>query len=77
MYFVTAMFIGGGTDYSSGPYTVLFPAGTTNASLDISINNDNIVEMNETFSLTITPPNDVMAIDPDNAVVTIVDDDSE
>ena len=56
---------------------MMFPAGTTNASLSVSINNDDIVEMNETFSLTITPPNDIMAIDPDNAVVTIVDDDSE
>ena len=68
---------GGGTDYGSGPYTVIFPAGSTAASLSISINNDNIVETNETFSLTINSSNDIMAIDPDNAVVTIVDDDSE
>ena len=55
----------------------MFPAGSTSASLNISITNDDIVEMNETFSLTITPPNDIMAIDPDHAVLTIVDDDSE
>ena len=70
-------FIGGGTDYGSGPYTVVFSAGSTSASLNISITNDNIVEMNETFALTITPTNDVMTVDPDDAVVTIVDDDSE
>ena len=70
-------YIGRGTDYGSGLYPVIFPTNTTTASLNISINNDNIVEMNETFSLTITPPNDIMTVDPDNAVVTIVDDDSE
>ena len=76
MLFLTC-FIGGGTDYGSGPYTVMFPAETTNASFSVSINNDNIVEMNETFSLTINPFNDIMTVDPDSAVVTIVDDDSE
>ena len=55
----------------------MFPAGTTTASLNISITNDNIVEMNETFSLTIDPSSDVTVVDPDDAVVTIVDDDSE
>ena len=75
---ITCFIIGGGTDYNSGPYSVIFPAGITTASLNISINNDNIVEMNETFSLTITPPNDIiMTVDPDNAVVTILDDDSK
>ena len=66
-----------GTDYDSGPYTAMFPADTTTASLSISITNDNIVEMNETFSLTINPSSDVTVVDPDDAVVTIVDDDSE
>ena len=56
---------------------MMFPADTTTASLSISITNDNIVEMNETFSLTINPSSDVMVVDPDEAVVTIVDDDSE
>ena len=56
---------------------MMFPAGTTTASLNISITNDNIVEMNETFSLTIDPSSDVTVVDPDDAVVTIVDDDSE
>ena len=56
---------------------MMFPADSTSASLNISIDNDNIVEMNETFSLTINPSSDVMVVDPNNAVVTIVDDDSE
>ena len=55
----------------------MFPATVTRASLNISINNDDIVEQNETFSLTITPPSDIITVDPNTAVVTIVDDDSE
>ena len=55
----------------------MFPADSTSASLSISIDNDNIVEINETFSLTINSSSDVMTVDPYNAVVTIVDDDSE
>ena len=55
----------------------MFPVDTTTASLSISIDNDNIVEMNETFSLTINSSSDVTVVDPDDAVVTIVDDDSE
>ena len=54
-----------------------FPAGTTTASLSISVTNDNIVEMNETFSLTINSSSDVTVVDPYNALVAIVDDDSE
>ena len=44
---------GGGVDYDSGPYTVIFTAGVTSTSIDVSINDDNIFEANETFSLTI------------------------
>ena len=68
---------GGGIDYGSGPYNVMFPATVTKASLNISINNDDVVEQNETFSLTINSSSDVTVVDPDKAVVTIVDDDSE
>ena len=55
----------------------MFPATVTRASLNISVNNDDIVEMNETFSLTINSSSDVMVVDSDEAIVTIVDDDSE
>ena len=45
--------------------------------LNISIINDTILESNETFTLTIDPPSDVTSVDPSEATVTIVDDDSE
>jgi len=44
---------GGGVDYDSGPYVVIFPAGETSVPFVVAINDDNIVEINETFNLTI------------------------
>ena len=69
---------GGGVDYDSGPYTVTFTAGQTSASFDVPINDDNIYERNETFSLAIdqsTLPNMVMLLPMCRLDVTIVDDD--
>ena len=43
-----------GVDFISGPYTVIFPIGSTNASFDIAINVDNILENDELFQLEIT-----------------------
>ena len=65
-------------DYTSGPYTVTFPAGQTTATFDVPINDDDILEGNENFILTIDPsslPSDVSVGDPDQATVTIVDND--
>ena len=67
-----------GVDYDSGPYTVTFVAGETNISFDITIANDNILEANEDFDLSIisnTLPDDVTDGDPRRVTVTIVDDD--
>ena len=56
-----------------------FPAGVTSVSLDITINNDNLLEGNETFVLTITNlfSNEegfaVTTGDHDKATVTIID----
>ena len=50
---ISSNLIGGGVDYNSGPYSVTFPAGVTSISLNVKINNDNILEGNETFILTI------------------------
>ena len=44
---------GGGVDYNSGPYNVTFPAGETSVSFSITINNDTVLEDNETFNLNI------------------------
>ena len=67
----------GGVDFDSGPYIVIFPAEMTNISLNISITDDTSLEMNETFIVSINSSNDALPVDPDEALVTIVDDDSE
>ena len=36
-------------DYTSGPYTVTFPAGQTTATFNIPITDDMILEINEDF----------------------------
>ena len=68
----------GRDDYRSGPYTVTFPAGATQASLYIPIIDDNTFENNERFLLTIlhtSLPPDVDVGASFQATVTIVDDD--
>ena len=40
-------------DYSPGPYTITFPPGRMNSLLRIAINDDNVLEENETFNLTV------------------------
>ena len=70
----------GGVDYDSGPYTVTFTAGQTSASFDIPINDDNILENTEMFTLTINPPSLSTCITvggPGQANVTIMDTGSE
>ena len=65
-------------DYGSGPYTVTFPAGVTSVPFDIPINDDDILEGDEDFMLTINPssvPTGVNVGNPDQATVTIMDDD--
>ena len=71
--------IGGGTDYTSGSYTVTFPTNSTTASFNVPINNDNILESDETFILTIDPtslPSNV-AVGISNSTVTIMDDEGK
>ena len=68
----------GGVDYDSGPYSVTFTAGVTSVSFDVPINNDNILEDDEDFTLTIigsSLPSEVTRGDPFRATVTIVDND--
>ena len=73
-------FCKGNVDYTSGSYNVIFPAGITSASFDVSIIDDNILESNETFSLNIIHhllPTKVTRGNPKTSTVTIVDDDSK
>ena len=65
-------------DYTSGPYTVTFPAGQTRIPFIVSINDDNIFEIDENFMLTIDEtslPTGVFRGNPNQCTVTIVDDD--
>ena len=63
-------------DYEYGPYNFTITAGTTTTAINISITDDNILENNETFHLTIDPsslPKNVFVNNPFQVEVTIVD----
>ena len=65
-------------DYGSGPYEVTFTAGTTEASFNVSLTDDNIFESNENFMITIDPsslPNNVTVGEPRRVTVIVVDND--
>ena len=65
-------------DYHSGSYSVIFPAGVTLATFRISLTDDNILEGNENFLLTINEtslPGLLTRSHPDEATVTVVDND--
>ena len=76
VYYVT----GGGVDYESGPYTVVIPAGETRFPFAVPITDDDVLEGNENFNLTINAsslPNCVIVTNPYQATVTIVDNDGK
>ena len=67
-------------DYESGPYNITFPAGTTSVPFNISITDDDILEDDENFILTVdlsSLPSNITASDPYQATVTIVDKDGK
>ena len=73
-------YVGKDIDYGSGPYTVQFNAGDMHASFNVSINNDIILEGNETFNLIVNAsslPKSVTVGDPGKTTVTIVDNDGK
>ena len=67
-------FKGGGVDYDFESLEIVFPVGSTNASFDIIINDDDIFEDDETFNISIASitNNHIVGI-PGVATVTIVD----
>ena len=70
----------GDIDYKSGPYSVMFSNGSTIALFDVSITNDNILEVDEEFILTIDQfslLDNVKARDPTSSTVTIVDNEGK
>ena len=61
-------------------YTIIFSAGVNSSQVNILINDDNILEDDETFNLNINQsslPDGVVLVDPSHVTVTIVDDDGE
>ena len=65
-------------DYTSGPYNVTIPTGETTAAFNVPIKDDDILEGDENFILIIhstSLPKSVTPGNPDEATVTIVDDD--
>ena len=67
-------------DYTSGPYTITFLAGQTTATFDVPINDDNVIEGNENFMLTIDSsslPTGLTVGDPGQAAVTIMEEGKE
>ena len=77
---ISVYLTGGGVDYDSGPFDITFPAGETLAVFNVTINDDNIVEGNEKFTLSIDPsslPSGVTVINPNQTAVNIIDNDCE
>ena len=74
-------FTDGGVDYDSGIYTITFPAGVTIISFDVPINDDDILESNEDFSINIRSghrlPDGVTLGSIDKATVTILDNEGK
>ena len=70
----------GGEDYTSGPYNVTFPAGVTRVPFDVTINDDRVLEADETFNLVIDPtslPRNVTRGNIDRTTVIIRDNDGK
>ena len=67
----------GGDDFASGPYTVVFYAGVTFALLNIVISNDDVVEDNESFILSINASSLPISVTANQTIVIIVDDDDK
>ena len=70
-----------GYDYEFGTYNIKFSTGVTRIAFNVLINDDNIFEGNENFTLIIDQfslPKNVTVVEPNiAATVTIVDNDGE
>ena len=64
-----------------GPYTITFLAGSTTASFDVSIVNDNILESDENFTLIVSSSSisdtRVTVGSPSDSTITIMDDEGK
>ena len=65
-------------DFVPGKFNVTIPAGETSVLLNISIINDNVIEENESFNLTINSSHAICEILSDCILtLTIVDNDGK
>jgi hypothetical protein len=62
-----------GSDYVAASGTLIYPAGVTTQFVSVQILDDTLVELDETFSIELLNPVDVVPGDP--LVITIVDND--
>ncbi|HYV09957.1 MAG TPA: Calx-beta domain-containing protein [Pyrinomonadaceae bacterium] len=65
-----------GSDYVAASGTVTIPAGSSSATINISINGDTTVEANETFTVTLSNATNVAFLSNSIANVTIANDDA-
>ena len=64
-----------GADYSDVTVELTFDENTTEACVDISIIDDDIVEDTEDFSVTLATDDSAVMLEPDSAIVNILDQD--
>ena len=77
---IVLFYLIGGIDYESGPYDVIFPAGVTSMSFNILIYDDDLLEDNENFTLTIKAeslPVGISISSPSTVIMIIRNDDSK
>ena len=66
-----------GEDFTSVAMMVTFSAGETRASVSVQIIDDDVVEMTEVFTGSLSAVTESVMIETDTADVTIINDDSE
>ena len=74
------MCILGGSDFTSGPYTVIFPAGETRIGFNVTIIDDDTLEHDENFTLTadlLALPGRITIGSSSHTTITILNDDSK
>lgn len=70
----------GNSDYNPGPYSIAFPAGNTNVTFNVTVTDDNVLEHDESFYLSISLPTTASKIrlgETTQTRITIENDDSE
>ena len=66
----------GGTDFTAPAATFTFPASATTHTISVAITQDNAVESNETFTLTLTAGSGYTVGSPASTTITITNDDT-